>query len=393
MYCLRKLGRNSEAMVIGKEVLELAPDFSFGQSLYAWVLYDQHVRGADSVTADVVRAGREVVRLVGSKANAYDPAKTPFAATVLRIAKLFSAQGRDIQALTWLEKVDPAQLSLEPFSWNDPVGKTREIASHREKYWSIRTHALERLRRWQECLDASTKALEEVGSLHHDNEIWFKRRIALCHLSLDQAEQALALFEELLARKRTSFMLTDAALAAWKTGQVERALRYALEAALSSGEIRYKLQAIRLIAEVLYRRGELENARLHIQLCMSVRTANNWRQSDDLRRVASAWNVADSVDDVRCLHNRLRRLWARWSEDLTPRQIGRITKVLPHGRSGFIHATSGEDFYFDMREWRDRSKAREGAEVTFATRASFDRKHQRSSTIACEVRAAPLGAR
>lgn len=40
---------------------------------------------------------------------------------------------------------------------------------------SIRTHALERLGRWQECLDTCARAMSECGQLHHDNDIWFAR--------------------------------------------------------------------------------------------------------------------------------------------------------------------------------------------------------------------------
>jgi hypothetical protein len=64
---------------------------------------------------------------------------------------------------------------------------------------------------------------------------------------------------------------------------------------------------------------------------------------------------------------------------------------LPNGHAGFIRASDGAQLYFETREWKERgAKPTEGASVSFTTRPGFDRKKQRSTTVACEVRAASL---
>ena len=386
-YCLRKLGRSSEAVEVAREVHTLAPAFRFGRSMYAWALYDG-IRGIDVPESELLTAAETIVRLAGSDEQAYSPT-SPFVATVLRVAKAWAMRGRDVRVLEWLNKLDPTQLPTEPHSWSDETGRKRELASARERYYAIRTHALERLRRWQECLEVTNRALTDCGPLHHDNDVWFARRVALAKLNLGRPHEALAELEGLAARKSTPFMQTDIAKAAWTAGDVERTFKHALQALQAAGDIRFKLEAVRLLAEVLWRRGEVDYARTHLALCVALRNSKGWKPNEELTKLATSWEVSRILGDPNPILSELRLLWKRWNDDLAPRRTGTIVRMFPHGHAGFIRSDDSGQFYFDIRDWEDRrSKPSEGARVTFNTRPGFDRKRQRSTTVACEVRTA-----
>jgi tetratricopeptide (TPR) repeat protein len=216
-----------------------------------------------------------------------------------------------------------------------------------------------------------------------------RRRIALAKQGLGRPQEALAELQQLAERKQAPFLHTDIAAAAWDAGDYASTFKHALHALVAPEDIGFKLDAARLMAQVLWQRGEAEHARNHLRLCLAVRESRGWKATADLTKLASSWDVRGQERDPDTILRVLRPLWERWTEELTPRLTGIITKMLANGYAGFIRGDDGTDFYFDGRDWKERRpEPAQGIRVTFATRRGFDRKRQRSTTVACEVRAA-----
>jgi tetratricopeptide (TPR) repeat protein len=385
-YCLRKLGRLSEALQVARAVYKLDPNFHLGRSEYARTIYDSQVRRAEEPTAEVLKAAAAILELTNSDPRAYAPT-CPLVVTVLRVAKLWAKKGRDIRALEWLDKLDPLRLETKPATGRDRTGQQTECASNREQYYSIRSHALERLDRWPECLEVTLRGIADCGRLHHDNDVWFARRVALAKLHLGQAEEAVTELQQLAARKPLGFFHTDIAVAAHAAGNLALVLAHALQALTARDDIGFKLEAARLLAEVLWARGDTEHARTHVQLCLAVRASRGWKPDEQLTSLARSWDVARTGDSPECLVTKLQPLWKAWSDDLTPRRAGSVWRMLPNGRGGFIRADDSSQFFFHARDWKDRkSSPVQGAKVTFATRPGFDPKRQQATIDACEIR-------
>ena len=162
-----------------------------------------------------------------------------------------------------------------------------------------------------------------------------------------------------------------------------------MEALTAQQDIGFKIDAARLIAQVLWERGDAEEARQHIQLCLAVRAEKGWRPTDDLTNLASKFGINGAAMDSAALLQSLRSLWTRWTEDVSPNMSGVVTRILPSGHGGFIRGDNRTDFYFDTRDLKDRkSKLASGARVMFRTKPGYDRKRQRSTTVACDIRIA-----
>lgn len=387
-HCLRKSRQSERALEVARDLYQLEPEFRLGRSVYAWALYDCVIRGAESIDENVLRSAELIVSL-SNDADAYG-ATSPFPITVLHIARLWSQKQRDLRALEWLGKLDPTRLGTDPGKGTDERGRDRELASRRERYYSLLTHALERLSRWQECLDVSSKAMTDCGVLHHDNDVWFARRIALAKQNLGRPKEAVEDLQRLAERKQAWFLHADIASAAWDAGDGDTAFKHVLHALVAPQDIGYKLDAVRLIASVLWQRGEKEHGRRHIQLCIAVRAMKSWNPSSVLNAMAADWQIPPANEPANVLQRELENLWKCWFDDLMPRQVGTITKVLANGHAGFIQSADHQDFYFDSRDWKARRPAMvEGARVTFATRQGFDRKRQRPTSVACDIRVHP----
>lgn len=385
--CLRKLRRGQEALGVAEEVSKLDPEFRLGRSLLAWCLFDVVIKPAGAVDGKVLVAAKRIFDLSDpAEAAAYEPT-SPMVPTILRVAKWFSEDMKDVRVLEWLARLDPDRLSVEAYVHKDERGRDQELASNRERYYAMLTKALQRLGQWEECLDTSQKALVTCGSLHLGNDVWFARRAALAKLNLGRPEEALVELERLAAKKPAGFMDTNIAEAAWEAGDVARTRKHALAALEAPGDLGYKLDAVRLLAEVLWKQGLKEEASQHVTLCIAARQARGWRIPDELTALAETMGVGEPHEDVDALHKRLRRAWSEMNEQLSPRLTGIVSRLFPHGRAGFIRGADGQSYYFDARDWRDRKvQPIDGQSVTFKTKAGFDRKKNIPTTNAADIR-------
>ncbi|MGI9102547.1 MAG: tetratricopeptide repeat protein [Terriglobales bacterium] len=381
---LRKAGRPKEALAVARDVLKIDLEFRPARSVYAWVLYDLYIRGATSADEGVLKAANAIVKFTAAEQQ-YE-ATSAFVITVLHIAKLWAKNGRNARALEWLGKLDVNRLRIEPGKGVDDKGRQKEIASNKEQYYSLLTHALERLERWEECIEACSRGNSECGTLHHDNDIWFSRRVAIAKQKLGQPKEALTALQVLAERKQAGFIHTDIAFAAWDAGEHELTFKHSLQALLGPQDIGFKLGAVRLLGQVLWERGDHEGAKKHLRLCIGVRHAKGWNASDELTTLAKTWGLADEQTDTEPLFRELLKQWRRWADELTPKVAGSVTKVLANGHAGFIRGDDGVDYYFDSRGWKSRNPPTERSRVSFATAPGFDRKKHRSTTIAVEVR-------
>jgi tetratricopeptide (TPR) repeat protein len=383
-HSLRKLRRSREALTVAEETHRIAPDFALGRSVLTWAAFDV-IRSAEELTPNELGLARRVVRLLEGEGTNHEKT-SPFVPTVLRVARHLVRKHRYLQALAWLKKLDAARLGTDEFQFQDERGKQRRLASHRERYFSLRTVCFEKLERWEECLDAAESAVAACGQLHHDNDIWLARRIARSKVNLGRVEEGLKELELLAKKKAASFIFTDIAVAAHKLGQADRAESACLDALSAQGDLGFKLEALLLLARVLWSKGQQERACKHLALYIAVRKTNAWSVDKDAQVLAEQWNVASDVDVAAAL-SELKPTWRRSPPSGGSRKSGIVDSILPHGKAGFIVTADKQRFYFETRDLGNGwGKPSRGSRVNFATRPSFDRKHNRESVVAYDIR-------
>lgn len=386
-HCLRKAKRSTEALAVCEELLVLAPDFEMAWAVYSWAVLDW-LRGETEINEQVASRARRVVQLNKNLQNAYD-AVNPFAPLILRVARMLLKKGRFKQTLRWLDQLDPVRLRVDVPEYTDAKGKTRKGASHRETFHSLKTNALEKEGRWEECLVASefALALGLPGGLHYDNDLWFARRVALSKFHLGRLDEALTELTVLAARKPTSFLFYDLAEIAWSKKDDALTFKHCIAALQCFGEIAFKLSALLLLSKVLWAQGKEDYARQHLALFVAYRREHGWRLDERVMTLVTEWHVPLEGANAAELLKQLKSLWREWDLPTTSRLTGVVQTVMPHGRAGFIMAADHERFFFDTRDWKDkRGKPTTGAKVSFATKPSFDRKRQRASVVACDIR-------
>lgn len=355
---------------------------------YAWSIYRLEVRkpNEDIAKAEGIlfRAANAILTLLTPKDLCYKP-------TVLKVLdyltskKIFPA--KDI--IKWTDKIDPSDLSLECYSFQDKSGEKKELPSEREKWYALRTKALEKIGCYNECLQLSEQALVAIDKFHYNNDIWFKRRIALSQWQLGQPQKAIDLLKSILNQRKEWFIQHEIANFYFELGQPDEALKYAVDSALNFGELKFKWQLFLLMGKIFKTQSKMDIAQKHILLAFKLREESGWKKvPQDLLEIIKEFNIdtttSISIDDI---YSELKKIWQSIRQSRLPQCNGVIKTILLNNLAGFISGNNGKDYYFKIKNFLGRKdRVKLGLPVTFYIEKSFDKKKGRESEIAVDIK-------
>jgi len=353
-YCLRKMGRAEEALSISSEIYTAHPDFPQIVNLYGWCLYDTEIGKRDNMAIEqnegkFLQAASTIVSI--TKQETY----SPYVRTAFRVIDYLKSRAAypANRILEWADKLDPAQLSKEAGRGVDQTGKPVAYASDREKWYADRCKAFFELGRFQECLDLSQQALAEFTTFHHDNDIWFRWRIALSKAELGDKETAIAELQAILARKKDWFIQHKVAQLLHELGRTEDALKYAVDAALNPGDLEYKWELFTLMGTILEAQSKPDDARKHVLLAAKLRQEHGWKIPQPLQALIQAFSIDMATStSAAALHEELKGYWKSLKLAEMPQLAGEIKNLIADGKSGFIRGDNGQDYYFKKRSFQ-----------------------------------------
>lgn len=388
--CLRKLGDSYKALEICRNVYQTHPDFDNCKNLYAWCIYDTEIKKNDDQIKKEAqiffKAANAILDLTVQ--NQY----SPYTKTVFRVIDYISKTSPSYPAnniIKWLDKLDPKSLSKEPFPFIDKDKKHREIQSDQEKWFATKTKALEKNEAYEECIDLCKEALLNISKFHYSNDIWFKRRIALSKAHLGDKRKAADELEVLLQNKKEWFIQHELARIHYDLGNIEKALKFAIEAALNFGKNEYKWELFVLMAQILNKQGQVDYAKKHLLFAAKLRMEHEWEITDSLSNMIHEFNVdlSESTDSRQELLKDLKIFWETEKFSGLPSIQGFIKIVLSNGKAGFISGNDRKDYYFKINAFKgNRNIIREGLKVTFNIEDSFDKKKKVKTKAATNVR-------
>jgi tetratricopeptide (TPR) repeat protein len=362
-YCAQKLEDYRQCLGICRKVYLRYRGFKMIHNVYAWSIYHSEIK-KEKITDEetFLRAGEGVLKL-----SAQDEPYSPYTLTVMKVLDYLSEKQNYPmdKILEWTQKLNPAILDSQPFSFTGKDGKQREIASKQEQYYMLRSRALLEKGDWDECIRISEEALNKIGKLHYGNEIWFNWRIALSYEGMGEYEKSLHLQLELLKRKKEWFIQKEIAEQYYRLGEYEKSLQYALDSALNYGDGDKKINTFIVLSKVLEQLGKTREAQMHKDLIEKIKQKDATYESDI---------------------SNLKNVWSTLKFSGRQQFPGIIKSILPNGKAGFVEAGNGKSYYFSMRDFKGNpQKAVEGTKVTFYTQDGYDVKKDRKTTNAIEV--------
>jgi len=306
--CLSKMNRHDLALDVCREVYRIKPDFQMNTNLYAWAIYHTEIK-RETVNDEqkFLKAARAIMRLTRQ-----DASYSPYVRTVFTVAKYFENRHETRAALVWLLKIDMTLLRNDVHTLTTLTGEKREQASDREHYYATISKALIAIEDYQSCITICEAALAECPTFHYDNDIWFKRRIALSKYHLGDPYDAVAMLQNLLHQRREWFILYEIAEIYADLGDVTQTWVYATKAALAHGDIAKKWKLFELMADVLAQSGQVEEAKKHIALVYKIHLEHGWTLGERLKeRVAQFELNVEHLPHTERLARQLKQLWER----------------------------------------------------------------------------------
>jgi len=235
------------------------------------------------------------------------------------------------------------------------IKKPMELASSQEVWYAIKSKALMKLERYEECYAVSVTALEKFTKFHYSNDVWFARRIALSKKYMGDVSQAIKELEVVLKRKREWFVLKELSELHKESGEIERSFSYAIDAINGFGGIEFKVELLYLMGELLLLKKEDELAYKHFSLSYMIRVREEWKVPEKLNYIFHKLekNVLP-VENYNTLLDELKKYWNSFSSKSNDsvRFVGKIDKILNNndkGANGFLKYDGNKSVYFTVR--------------------------------------------
>ena len=349
--CLKKLNRLDEAEQVCEDVYSEFKDteivktqsqaFLYIENLYAWIINDKYVKTTK-------------------------PSFPYCALTVLKQlnkqkGKIIAAEGLEILSLISL-----SELSSEAKSYTDSYGKTREFASLKEDYYTLKSDFLLDAKRYEDCIICCNEAMETLESFHYDNDIWFSRKISKSLGELGKIDDAISKLEKLTIISDKWFLLYEIGKYYLQLNNLDEALTYMLRAVCTKDPERMKVSLIESIGDLLTEIGDKSFAQDNYNYARQIRQNNDWSVAYSLQGKITEEKEVASKD--------IKKKWIQKLYQISDSKRGKVIKLF-NGKGGFIQAD--QSYYFQFKNFFGKSDLLKIDDcVEFIVVNSYDKKRQ-----------------
>lgn len=388
--CLKSIGETNKALEICRQYYPLNNKFDLGNNLYAWCIYETSIKIDQNQISEnettFFKAVQAVITLVDQELH------TPYSKTILKTCEYLNKSKKKFPAetiLNWLNFLSVDLLPSEEYTFKDKSDKNISIASEKEKFYMLKSKAQEQMGFHNDCIKLCKEALHTIEPFHYNDDLWLKRRLGVCYQKTNNHEKALSIFQSVLKQKDDWFVLFDISKSYFHLNNLDDALIHSIRAALSKGQIGYKWELFFHMATIYKELNESTLSKNHAVLSQKIREDNNWKVPDELKTLIKSMDI--NFDDYKSTQRLYIQLIKQWDSYLTKSSNyfkGTIKNILANGKAGFINQSENNvDYYFSFRDSHIKKwDMKKGIKVMFLTKGSFDKKKQKDSVVAYEIR-------
>ena len=280
----------------------------------------------------------------------------------------------DKDALKYLDMIDPDTLSTNCERVLTSDGKAEEKASDMETWYADRTKYLLQAGEYEQCIDTCNKALARFSVFHYNNDGWIKYRKAKALFAQGKPTDAVGIVKDILAHGLNHWCLFQLLYEIdISTSNHNDALLHAAMCALSDSSHEMRVSFYSDYADYLAMNGCSDEAALHRHLVLLIRTEKEW----SLREKHQSWTIPDEIKSLNKQETiqKLKNYWYKCRDKNVCWLNGKIVRLLPEGKSGFIEAEDGKSYYFNSRDIRNLKSIPEiGMKARFTLMDKLDKR-------------------
>lgn len=383
--CLNKGGELDESLKISREIYKANPEFRQIIGTYLYALYKSEIEPEKNNPAPdfsrLERSIREVLDISDSKPDEFFRGKA-----LLCLASIYIRVGNEREAVMYLDKIDPANLSKERFKFTSAASKDVYLQSDFEKYYGFRAKVYEKTGEWAKCKSACEEAIKNGV-----DDIWIRRRIACAEVKLGNRDAGLKSLFRLANARKNWFIYIDIAEIYGMKEEYDTALSYAAKAFVVGqygGHIEFITRGLSLAAGWCKLLEEKDAARLHTEYEWQLCKSKEIEISEDLKNRLTEYSISEDKQELNGeLNKKLMKFWsakAGFSDGFIP---GKISNLMPDKKYGFIKGEDGIDYFFLFSEYKGNHKImKKGLPVKFIGKRGYSEIKQREISEALKIR-------
>lgn len=378
-FCLSKLNRHEESLEVCRVLFPKYKSSEIIRLLYAKEIYYTQFTGSKPSPFEMLRKALRALFQLAPPTNPYS--FTPMATFKLVKQLLIQQPINWIEIEEWLLKLDPDLLDEKTFTFTDTSGKTRELASPKEEWFTLMIRAKGGSGKPAELLQMLETARKQNFKWHYGNDLWFARKEAFALNELGEKEKAEAILRKIILQKKEWFLLFDLAQL---VGEKQERIQLLCSAALSHGKNEMKIKVFEALFHNLKDNPEYQReAALHLCLVAALREENRWPVNESMLRKIQEMGITISVEgsSIKIIGD-LIPFWKKISNRKAERFNGIIETVFPNNKAGFLRRGKSKIFF---GAGKLQGQLKPGDKVSFETEDSFDKKKNRQSVIAVNL--------
>lgn len=352
---------------------------------YCWALYQTYIKNPENET-ELIEAVDLVTQLLPQENLSKKDGVCAYTLSMMKLLDYLSKNNDYEDIIVWSDRLNPDFLSSKTSSFTGDDGRVINNQSSREKYYSLLSKSYLEEEDYDECLTISKEALEKLDNFTNNSDIWFKWRIAKSLREIGEYTEAIEYLNEVYKYKQDWFIQSEIAENYFFEEDYAKSLEYAVSAALSHGDIDKKVKLYSLLEDLL--QDEYPDIALkHAYLVYSIRLHNEWSIDESLEDKITDSNFDPDNTEYWKIEKELAGFWIELKYKNQEERSGYITKILPHGKSGFIRTDDGESYFFNKFQFKgDNENFKEGVNVIFYLEEGYDKSKDEFKLNAVNVR-------
>lgn len=368
-------------------------------NIYGWLIFDRCFKGKNRTEILANEKYIESLKNLAPQKNLKEDDSYP-CPTTISILKLCDAyaenlfNARKINEL--LSGLDYTKLSDKPKTKETQERGEVELTSDLEKFFSLKTKALLKLREFETCIEYCNKGLELLKKFHFNNDLWFKMRIALSEEGLGNHEKSEKLLKELLESKAGNdkwFLYRDISEIYYEQKDFVKAWKYAVDAAFYGNEPHFLIGLYLLQARILFKLERPAEGKILAELIAAILKEQKWNDKLEYNKLFSYYNIdRTSLRTVNEIIKELMIFWQKEKYGNKPKTKGTIISIHKNGKIGRIKDQNNNQIEFHKKDLVSKMKSIEilvGATVEFYIMESFDGKKIAENITIIEQPATP----
>lgn len=382
-YCLKKLGKNDEAIEICKRIYSKEKNFKYNNDLLAWLLFEVYFKDINkNYTYKEINHLYEIAIFISK--IVHQDENSPYEKVMLKTLKILKhhSNKNEDKILGIIGRLDVKKLSDIPPTYV-VNNRKQEFQSNKEMFYVYKSKALYSKKSYQDCIECCEEALTSINKFHHDNEIWIESRKALCVGQIESIDVAIDKLKELSAIKNHWIFHYEIGQLYQSIKEYEKALLYYCRAAITSEHDQMKVTLYFEMALLIEMTGDNYYANMHALYSKYIRDKEGWNISTELNSFLDKIDKREKENNVQYIV--LQDYWIRKIYEMLGEQKGTITSIAINGKFGFVRSRSGS-YYFKTDSTLGRFYPKQNDNVTFCIVKSFDKKKNQFTNEAVYIR-------